>query len=161
MKPSVWNWRPARTEGIWRHGCLWARPLTAAAPWLSLLLLLVMFRLMDGRLAAAPGVSFDLPAATVEQSDEPGMAAFALPMRNPSGDGVETLVLFDDARYWLFDTASVERLRARIGERASGDGGAVMLLFADRRVPSGDLMRLVGIARESGVVRVQVAERRE
>ena len=28
---EAWKWRPERTEGIWRHGCAWAKPFTAAA----------------------------------------------------------------------------------------------------------------------------------
>ena len=57
-----WKWRPERTEGIWRHGCAWAKPLTAAAPWISLALLMATFAMAQGRLVSAPGTLFDLPA---------------------------------------------------------------------------------------------------
>ena len=39
--------------------------------------------------------------------------------------------------------------------------GDTLLLLADGRVPSGDLMRLAGLAREAGVAHLEIAERRE
>ena len=51
-------------------------------------------------------------------------------------------------------------LPAPVGRQAASPD-ATMLVLADRRVSAGELMRLVGIARESGVRRVQIAERRE
>ena len=40
---SSWGWLPPPSEGVWRHGCRWAKPFTAAAPWSTLTLLLAMF----------------------------------------------------------------------------------------------------------------------
>ena len=36
-----------------------------------------------------------------------------------------------------------------------------LLLLADRRVPSGDLMNLTGLARSAGVRHVQIAEKHD
>ena len=150
-----WGWRPGRTEGIWRHGLPAMRPLVAAAPWLTVMLLLVMFHLLDGELVAAKGVLFDLPDSGVAEGEASGLVALVLPMHH------ETLVFFDDARYSLSDAASVATLKDRLGTCAGAEPSGTFLLLADRRVPTGDVMRLVGIARESGLVRVQIAERRE
>ena len=157
---SAWGWRPVRSEGIWRHGCVWARPFTAAAPWIMLLVLMLMFALIEGRLAAAPGITFDLPSATGPQTDLPGLVALVLPMGRET-DGVrETVVFFDDARYSLADETSAEAFRADLMARTGGDAAATLLLLADRHVPSGDVMRLVGLARGC-VANVQVAEKVE
>ena len=75
--------------------------------------------------------------------------------------GDETLVFFDDARYSLSDESSVSTLKDRLGLRAGAEPSRTFLLLADRRVPSGDVLRLVGLARESGLAHVQIAERRE
>lgn len=155
-----WNWRPARPEGIWRHGCVWAKPFTAAAPWVMLLVLLLTLLLIEGRLAIAPGLTFDLPAATGEQSDLPGLVAVVLPLEREPGAASETVVFFDDARYSLSDETSADAFRANLTARAAGDASSVLLLLADRRVPSGDVMRLVGLARGC-VASVQVAEKRQ
>ena len=167
-----WGWRPRQTEGIWRHGCAWAKPLFAAVPWITLTLLLALFAIIGDRLPQVPGMVCDLPAPVVRQNEEKdrdkgllppvpvstGLAALVLPA---AGDGGETLVFFDDARYSLSDETSIAVLKDRLGVRAGAETSGTFLLLADRRVPAGDVMRLVGIARESGLTRVQIAERRE
>ncbi|MGN0847526.1 MAG: ExbD/TolR family protein [Kiritimatiellia bacterium] len=161
MKSTNWGWRPIRPEGIWKHGCKWARPLTVAAPWIALALLLVEFSLIEGRLTAAPGVVFNLPAPIGGESALPGLAAIVVPVAREGATGRETLVFFDDARYSLSDDASIDSFRGRLSVRARGEASGTLLLLADARVPSGDVMRLVGLAREAGVARVQIGERRE
>ena len=158
---TSWGWRAERTEGIWKHGCRWARPFTAAAPWVTLALLLAMFALMQGRLTAAPGVVFDLPDPVDGASRTPGLAVVVVPVVREDSAHRETFAFFDDARYALSDAASVDALRERLGERAAADATGSLLLLADARVPAGQLMRLMSIAREAGVVHVQVAEKRE
>ena len=61
----------------------------------------------------------------------------------------------------LPDAAAVEAFRERLAARAQADRSGTLLLLADGRVASGDLMRLMGLAREAGVTRVQIGERRE
>ena len=158
---EAWKWRPERTEGIWRHGCAWAKPFTAAAPWISLALLMATFALADGRLTSSPGTVFGLPAPAAREGTEPGLAAIMMPVAREGAAGRETMVFFDDARYSLDDDASREALRERIGARAAADATGTMLVLADARVPAGDMILFAGLAREAGVVHVEIAERRE
>ena len=161
MTGREWGWRPAQAEGIWRHGARWTKPLFAAVPWITLVLLLVMFSLLGDRLTAAPGVVFDLPAPVGRQTAAPDMTMLALPSANV-GESGGTLAFFDDARYVLDDPQSVALLREQLLSHVQdGSARTTLLVLADRRVTSGDLLRLVGIARDSGVKRVQIAERRE
>lgn len=168
MKTTDWGWRPDRPEGVWKHGCKWARPFTAAAPWISIALLFVVFSFVEGRLAAAPGVVFDLPAPIGGEGCTPDLAAIVVPVAHEGTAARETLVFFDDARYSLTDAASLDAFRDHLSERTvrpadapPEDAVRTLLLLADRRVPSGDILRLVGIAREAGVDRIQIGERRE
>ncbi|MGN0853019.1 MAG: hypothetical protein ACI4Q3_06545 [Kiritimatiellia bacterium] len=161
MTASEWRWRPVRQEGIWKHGCPWARPFTAAVPWITLAMLLVMFGLIGERMAVAPGVAFELPDPVGDLSEITGFAAFAMPEARENGAEGGTLVFFDDARFSLSDPASLNSLQSKFAERASTEKRPTLLLLADRRIPAGDLMRLVGIARESGIVHVQIAEKRK
>ena len=158
---ASWGWTPQRPEGIWRHGCRWMRPLFAAAPWATLALLAALFALVEGRLTAAPGLGLELPAGTCDEGELPDLAAVVMPVVREGAAASETLVYFDDARYSHADPASGEALRERLGERAAGEGAGVLLLLVDERVASGDLMKLTALAREAGVARVQIAERRE
>lgn len=161
MKATAWGWRPVRPEGIWKHGCRWARPFTVAAPWIALALLLVEFAFVEGRLVAAPGLVLDLPAPVCGEAATPGLAAIVVPVVREGAAGRETLVFFDDARYSLSDAAAVDAFRARLAARAQADRSGALLLLADGRVAAGDLMRLMGLARDAGVARVQIGERRE
>ena len=161
MTGREWGWRPAQAEGIWRHGARWTKPLFAAVPWITLALLLVMFGLLGDTLTAAPGVVFELPAPVGRQATVPGATMLVLPSAN-TGESGGTLVFFDDARYVLGDRQSVALLREQLLARVQEDSArATLLVLADRRVAAGDLLQLVGIARESGIRHVQIAERRE
>ena len=155
---SHWGWRPRQSEGIWRHGCAWTKPLFAAVPWVTLAILLALFAFIGDRLPQVPGLVCDLPARVAGQAEATGLAALVLPA---AGAGGETLVFFDDARYSLSDRMSVDVLRDRLSVRAGAEPSRTFLLLADRRVPAGDIMRLVDLARGSGLTRVQIAERRE
>ena len=140
MKATAWGWRPVRPEGIWKHGCRWAQPLTVAAPWIALALLFVEFAFIERRLVAAPGLVLNLPAPVCGEAATPGLAAIVVPVVR---EGI------------------AEAFRERLAARAQADRSGTLLLLADGRVASGDLMRLMGLAREAGVTRVQIGERRE
>ena len=45
--------------------------------------------------------------------------------------------------------------------RAAADATGTLLVLADARVPAGDMIRFAGLAREAGVVHVEIAARRE
>ena len=85
-----------------------------------------------------------------------------LPSAN-MGEKGGTLVFFDDDSYVLEEPQRVARLREQLFAHAQrkGSGRANLLVLADRRVAAGELMKLVGIARESGIGHVQIAESRK
>jgi hypothetical protein len=58
---SQWNWKPERTQGVWRTGPVWLRPFLSAVPWITVLLLVLMFHIVGGTLTSFEGVLFDLP----------------------------------------------------------------------------------------------------
>ena len=150
---SSWGWRPQRTMGIWRHGAGWMRPFVAAAPWLTLILLLIMLHFTSGTLTSAKGVLFDLPAPGLSEGEATDLVALAM-MRSH-----ETIVFFDDARYMLDDPASVRTFGDHLAQRISQRGQNTLLVLADRRVPGGTLMDLAAVARRSGARRVLFAEK--
>ena len=124
-------------------------------------MLVAMFALMEGRLAAAPGMVFDLPKPAGGAAVVPDLAAVVMPVVREGVAGRETIVFFDDARYSLADETSREAFRERLGERAASHRKGTLLLLTDVRIPTGDLMKLTALAREAGVAHVEVAERRE
>lgn len=151
---SVWGWLPERTSGIWKHGSLWLRPLSAAAPFLSVLTILLQFHFVGGTLVSAKGVLFDLPEAGVAESESTDLTA--LMMVTPR----ETLVFFDDSRYVLGDDASVAAFGEHLSDRLAKTKNKTLLVLADRRIAGGELMKFASVARRHGVGRMLFAEKR-
>lgn len=154
-----WGWSESRAaKGVDRLA--WMRPFSSAVPWITVMLLLLMFHLVGGTFTSAEGVLFDLPAVGETEGAKTQLVALVLPMSRENSLR-ETLVFFDDARYVLGDAASENSLGAELAARAAKTGDRTLLLLADRRVSGGDLMRLAALVRSSGVERVLFAERKE
>ena len=140
---------------------VWLRYLSQTAPWLTLVLLIVMFIFLQGALAPAPSLAFDLPDSGSADSAQPGLVALLLPEGAEGGPAEGTLVFFDDARYVLSDPAGAEEFAGRLGDRAMETKCGTLTLLADRRVPAGDVMQVMAIARSKRLSHVQLAEKRD
>ncbi len=138
----------------------WMRPFSAAVPWITVGILLLMFQLIGDTLHSAEGVLFDLPAAGLNEGAETKLIALVMPMTR-EGTRRETLVFFDDARFVLGEDASEAVFSSELAERVAKTGETVLLVFADRRVPGGELMRLATLVKKSGINRILFAERKE
>ena len=151
---SPWGWTPERTSGIWRHGAGWLRPFSAAVPWITVLLLLLMLHFASNTLTSAKGTLFDLPDAGLAEGEATGLVALAIPRAH------ETLVFFDDSRYVLDDAASMRAVGEHLSERVSLSESKTLLVLADRRIRSGDLMPRAAVAKKGGAAKLLVAQKR-
>ena len=152
---TPWKWAPERTLGIWRHGAPWLRPVAAAAPYITLILLLVTMHMAGSAMTAAKGVLFDLPEAGLSDGAETRLVALMLPR------GHETLVFFDDSRYILGDESSLLALGEDLSARSQRDKSKTLLVLADRRVSGGDLMKFAAVAKRCGMARILFAGKNE
>lgn len=151
---SSWGWTPPRPAGIWRHGHAGLRPFVAAAPYITVGLLLLLMHFLSGTLTASEGVLFDLPDAAPTDAVGEAPVALMVPVAR------DTLVFFDDTRYLMGDESSMRALGEQLSERFARGGDRPLLVLADRRVPGGDLMRLAALAKAGGVPKVLFAEKR-
>lgn len=151
---SPWGWSPERTQGIWRYGALSLRPYVASAPWITLILVLLLFWMIGGTLLSAKGLLLDLPEATLGDGETTGPVALIVPIPN------ETLIFFDDARYLMSDPNSMAALAEHLAETASRPGAKTLLALADRRVRGGELIAFASIARQSGIRKILFAEKK-
>ena len=151
---SPWGWQPERQLGLWRHGACWMRPFVAAAPFLTVLLLLLMMHFVAGTVTSAKGVLFDLPDASQDDSEPTGQVALVMPMAH------DTLVFFDDSRYLLSDPASARSLAEHLAESIGRSEVKTLLVLADRRVAGGELMNLAAMARRGGAGKILFAEKK-
>lgn len=155
-RTGSWNWQRPRDEGIWRFGAAWFKPLVAAAPYLTLLILLLSFLYIERSFTVAQGTLFELPVGGAQDALNASLIAVVMPM--PNGN---LLVFFDDARYVVSEYDGLDAFRERLTQRIARGGERTLMLLADKRVSAGDLMQLMATARESGVKQIQIAEQRE
>ena len=139
----------------------WFRYLSQMAPWLTILLIAVLFVFLQGSLAPVPSLLFDLPEAGAADSAQPGLVALLLPGDIEGAESDGTLVYFDDARYVMSDRASLDEFSNRLGERAIETKCGVLTLLSDRRVPAGDIMKIMSLANSARLLHVQLAEKRD
>ena len=139
----------------------WFRYLSQMAPWLTILLIAVLFVFLQGSLAPVPSLLFDLPEAGAADSAQPGLVALLIPSDIEGAESDATLVYFDDARYVMSDRVSLEEFTNRLGEKVVETKCAVLTLLSDRRVPAGDIMKIMSLAKAARLHHVQLAEKRD
>lgn len=154
MSASGWGWRRASDSGMWKNGPSWLRPLVVSIPWITVGVALLMMQLLSGTLTAAEGVLFDLPDSGLSEGDVTSLVALVTPMKQ------ETLVFFDDARYSLDDGGSSAAFAEQLADRAAKSDRKTLLVLADRRTTSADLMKIAALARMNGIRRILFANRR-
>lgn len=125
--------------------------------------MLAVFGLAADRIALSPGTTFNLPSAPAagEAAVAPELVALIMPVMREASSLEETVVFFNDSRYVFSDSASAALFKNELIKRVAETDTSSLLLLADRRVNAGELLRLVDLARESGIKSVQIAERRE
>jgi biopolymer transport protein ExbD len=163
QRKSSWNWTPPRNEGIWRHGCAWLKPFFAASPWVSLALILSVVGVAANRISLTSGTTFLLPEATVTQAKDvvSDIVVLIMPISRDNTSYEETVIFFNDSRYILTDPSSAGNFKSSLNKRISESENGAIVLLADKRVNTGDLLGVVALAREAGAKSVQIAEKRE
>jgi biopolymer transport protein ExbD len=160
-KRESWSVMVRRHRSIYRFGGTWAQALLSLVPWLNAVVLVVLLLAVNERLVVSPGVVFDLPRAALREGVHAGMTALMIAVERDTPGGDETLIFFDDDRYSTQDAEQMGVLCERLKSRVALGMRRELLLLADKRVPHGDVVRFVNAARESGVQRVNVAEKPE
>lgn len=158
-----WSRQIRRHRNVYRFGGDWARTLLAAVPWINAVILIVMLLAVHGQLTITPGVAFDLPRAPLREgvNARQELTALMIEVERDAPGGEETLIFFDDDRFSAQDEDQMAMLSERLKDRMALGRSRELLLLADKRVPHGDVLRFVNIAREAGMTRVNVAEKPE
>ena len=157
----TWSKDIRKNRTVYRFGGVWMRMLSTAAPWLSAVILVAVLFVAHDRAALTPGVVFDLPTAPFLEGSREGLTVLMFSVLRETHAGEETLVFFDDERYLLQDEEQAARLADRVSESIGPGRHQEVLLLADRRVPHGDVMSFVNMARAAGATRINVAEKPE
>lgn len=135
--------------------------LIQIAPWVNLILLLIMFSLLDSKIVLQPGIVVDLPKEPFRDGSRPTLRAVVLAVRNAQQSGLEEIVFFDDNRYIVRRPESMGSLKEAMTQEAHKIKDVVLVIEADRQVRHGTVMSLMNMALDAGIRKVNVAERPE
>jgi biopolymer transport protein ExbD len=133
--------------------------LVSVAPWLDILLLFVFVLLLESRLVLQPGVVVELPASAAVSGEETEMVAVLRVMDGPKGRA--EIVFFDDEPYEVNDASRMNALMAALAEHRRTHGYLTLTLFADKAAEHGTLTKLIQMARDVGLQRVNLATEQE
>ena len=148
-----------RGAGIWRYGPAWARHVCAAAPWLTLAILLLAFVIASTKFVRGPGVPFELPENGSAEAEDADVAAVLVCVPGARDAAPGTVACFGDARFAMSDAAQRAELARQMEKAVADEGVKSVLVLADAGVPVRDLMRFVDMARAAGFERTVVAEK--
>lgn len=136
-----------------------ARGFVSVAPWLDVLLLLILYVLLSYQQVIQPGVIVEMPSAPFEEGSRAAMIAVVISVPSTTGGRPEELIFFDDERFRVRVEADQERLRHAVRARIRQHPDADLVIQSDRSVRHGTVMDLMGTAYASGVARVNLATR--
>lgn len=131
--------------------------LVSMGPWLDLVLLAILFVLVDSRVALAPGIRVDLPQSTLPDGSRPHLVVVVLSV-DGAGDGRRReIVFFDDERFRVEREDQMLALREAMSSRSRHIENAELLIQSDQRVNHGTVVRLMNLAAEAGIAKVNLA----
>lgn len=159
-----WGWFRTRPGHLGKKSLpMWLRALSSAVPWITVFVLFLMIAKIGGMFFLDRGTAIELPDGVGDV-----MKSHTVAFLFYTDEGA--LVFFDDTRYMLKSPSQMEKFSKQLSTEISyvpvadantEASGPVMLLLVDRRVSVEDQMKVVRIARKSGVARVLLAEKKE
>ncbi len=131
--------------------------LASISPWLDLVLLLFFFVFVGGRIVLQPGIIVNLPVADFEEGVASGMIAVVLPLNNL--DGASEIVFFDDEPYAVNDDERMSELKRDFSAYSVDHDETSLTIYADAKITHGTVSKIVQIARDVGLERVNMGTR--
>lgn len=132
-----------------RHGLL------RMAPWLDMVLVILYLVLLQSRVVLQPGVVVELPVA---QFPGTGLTSPLIAVALVSGLPKAPVysVFFDNVQYVLDDEKRLDALRGALVDKRIHQNETALTLYADRRMGHHHLMRLIELAQEAGLQRINL-----
>jgi biopolymer transport protein ExbD len=131
--------------------------LVAVAPWVDIVLLVLLFSLVESKIVLQPGVVVSLPAAPFADGTRSSLIAVVLAVGG--GAAKEEIVFFDDQRYTVSDAKAMENLKYALARACAAKGEDGLIIQADQRVSHGAIVALMNMALEVGLKKVNLAEK--
>jgi len=129
------------------------------APWLDVVLLIVLFVLLEAKFVLQPGVVIDLPEAPFHGGFRSGMVVVVLSVMGTEDRSRDEIVFFDDERFLVRYDGQMRNLTDSFAAGARQHPDEALIIQADRHVRHGTVMMLLNMAQQVGIKTVNVAAR--
>ena len=133
--------------------------LVSMAPWMDVVLLMLLFFLLQSKLVLQPGIVVELPSAPFTEGSRPGLVAVILSVGSGQRAERQDVVFFDDERFLVGQNDELDGLKNAFRGSLKQHADDVLILQIDQHVPHGTVQRVVRVARDAGIARVNVATR--
>lgn len=134
--------------------------LISLAPWLNVVLLLMLFMMLDGKFVTVQqGIVVELPQAPFAGGSRSGLIAVVLSVESTVPGEREETVFFDDARYLVRSGHDMDKLRNAFSVGANSHPDSDLVVKADKRVQYGTIMMLCEMAQAVGIKNVNLASK--
>lgn len=132
--------------------------LVSVAPWVDVVLLVIIFAILDPKLVLQPGIVIEPPEMPLMKGVRSGLIAVVLSVRSEERGSREEIVYFDDARFLVKHEDQMQDLEEAFATQA-GRPDAILVIQADRHVRHGTIVRLWNMAAQAGIKKVSVGSR--
>jgi len=134
-----------------------SRGMVGAAPWVNVVLLLGMYAYFSAPYVLQPGVRVELPSAPFTGGSPYGHNLVVMVQDEPGKGGRREVVFFNDERFALSATGSIERLIEHLGRAVHQRPDVPLVIEADRQIQHGTVVQLFDLAGQVGFKEVTVA----
>lgn len=133
--------------------------VVGVAPWFDIVLLLIFFVLLDGKLVLQPGVVIELPETSMSDGFRSELRAVVMSAEGIGSGPREETIFFNDERFIVKDAEQMTKLRNRLAKRSASYPESGLIILADSHVQHGTLVKMFNMAREIGIKRVNIASK--
>jgi biopolymer transport protein TolR len=131
--------------------------MVGAAPWVNVVLLLGLYAYFSEPYVMQPGVRIELPSAPFTGGSPYGHNLVVMVQDEPAKGGRREVVFFNDERFALATTGSLERLSNHLGRAVRQRPDVPLVIEADRQIQHGTVVQLFDLAEQAGFNEVTVA----
>jgi biopolymer transport protein ExbD len=135
--------------------------LISVGPWINIILLIIMFLMLNGRLVVQSGYTVDLPRSGAVSGVRPSLVAIIKHFDAAGNIEAGERVFFNDDSFVLGNERQMSLLHERLRESLLHEDDASLLLFADKDVSNETLARIFFLLREAGIESVSLAVSQE
>ena len=159
INTAGWSGRGLRTKYFPKnrigHGFL------IISPWIDIMLLFIFMLLLNKHIVVQPGIVIDLGDSSFGNATPRISGSEVVVLSVNTGGNSEDIVYYDDVRFRIKNKQSREELLHSFKNYISESGNANLIIYADRQVAHGTIMKIMNLAKQAGMASINMAAKPE